>query len=85
MALRCLHCEISELMQRRQAQGERVAPDVIGKLCEVIADIAASDPAAANNVFRYARSYLDHFECKIAAGTYGDGGELVTRQSRGYP
>jgi hypothetical protein len=85
MTLPCLHCEISELLQRRQAQGEPVDPDVIGKLCEVIADIAASDPAQAPAILRTAFVFLSRFGSEIAAGTYNNGRELITRQSRGYP
>lgn len=42
----CLHCEISELIQARQARGEEIDRTTVGKLVEVISYIINSAPPA---------------------------------------
>lgn len=76
--MHCLHCEISELMMRRQAAGEVVDVDTIGRLCEVIADVAASHDADAPQIFAAARTFLARFERDVADGTFTKDRAVVT-------
>lgn len=80
----CLHCEISELLMRRQQAGEIVDAQTIGHLCEVVADIAVSLKAldGATDTFACAHDFLVRFEAQIEAGTYAVGKELVTAPAR---
>lgn len=76
--LGCLHCEISELMMRRQAAGEKLSVQVLGAVCEVIADMGLSvDPGERTAFFEAACAFLDKFEGEISAGTFKVGVERV--------
>lgn len=71
-------------MMRRHAAGEKVSVETIGKICEVIADIAASQPAADQpNVFQTAAYFLAKFSADIASGEYGKNAERVDHTSHG--
>lgn len=74
----CLHCAISVMLLEREKIGLAITPHEIGKICEVLADIAASLPANGTaDVFAITRDFLARFESAIAAGTYGQGRKLV--------
>jgi hypothetical protein len=73
----CLHCAISVMLLERERLGLAIAPREIGKICEVIGDIAASIPDQGPQVFQIARDLLNRFERDIAAGTYSAGRELI--------
>jgi hypothetical protein len=75
--MKCLHCEISMILVRRQREGETASASVIGKICEVIGDIAASDQAAAPTVFSIAREFLNCFEQEITTGDYQASRQLI--------
>ena len=72
----CLHCAISVMLLEREELGLAITPHEIGKICEVIADIAASVPEPAS-VFAIAREFLARFDLDIASGTYSQGREIV--------
>lgn len=74
---KCLHCEISEIIMRRQTEGEEVCVHTIGKICEVIADIAASNEPRSGLAFAAARGFLARFEQDICSGKYRTDRELV--------
>jgi hypothetical protein len=73
----CLHCEISEILMRRQQAGEVVDERTIGRLCEVIADIANSNPEGPVDAFKFAHDFLVRFEAQIASGQFETSHELV--------
>lgn len=68
----CLHCEISHMLMRRQAAGEPVNEQMIGEICQVLADMAASQPylMGAGHVMHVASQFLTRFLLEILDGTY---------------
>lgn len=76
MSHRCLHCEISaELMPHFE---HRPALENVHKLCEVIADIAASAPAERRALFcGRAQTILATFMREVADGSYKTGPDVI--------
>lgn len=82
----CLHCEISELIKRREAAGEERGVETIARICEVLGDIASALDQHGNKcpaeVFKLARQFLDRTEREIASGAFGRRKTLVIEQTR---
>lgn len=76
----CLHCAISKMLMERQANGEGLTEQMIGEVCQVIADMSVSQPMLADqiHVLSTAVGFIKQFGVAITSGAYlGSAREIV--------